>query len=60
MEWRVIEKYDALRKKPTNAVFYFVSSVNGSFILQPVIQTSRIFGRRVCTHYLPLPSPPEG
>ena len=59
MEWISVEEYDKLKNKPENAVFYFKSSGAGSHILRPIIQTDRVFGNRVCTHYLPLPKAPN-
>jgi hypothetical protein len=59
MTWETIDKYDALKKKPTNAVFLVAEHKNGRSILSRMIATQRRFGFREVTHYCVLPELPE-
>lgn len=60
VEWRPIETFDALpnSRKPRPALFYFEPLIEGRTHLSATIELSRTFGRRVCTHWLPLPPAP--
>jgi hypothetical protein len=63
MNWQPIETYDALKKKPKLAAFYFVAegTVRGRSgpRLFFTVQLTRNFGSRVCTHWCPLPDTDE-
>lgn len=60
-EWRDIETFDAIptKHKPRPAVFYFEPLIEGRTHLSATVELSRTFGRRLCTHWLPLPSAPN-
>lgn len=58
--WKPISTYDALRTKPKMAVFYFRSMVAGNrLLLPPTVGVTRYYGHRECTHWMPLPVPPD-
>jgi hypothetical protein len=62
MNWQPIETYDALKKKPKHAMFLFRRESRGGrgdFVLEQTIQPARIYGLRVCTHWIELPPPPS-
>jgi hypothetical protein len=61
MTWQPIETYDALpqRKRPKFAAFYYPAEMAGRTQLSKTVQFERNFGRRTCTHWTPLPEPPE-
>ena len=65
-EWQPIETYDALPKlaRPEYAVFYFRAEPgrngNKGIGLGAIVEMTRIYGYRVCTHWMPLPPPPGG
>jgi hypothetical protein len=62
MKWIEIAKYDAMKKKPDNCVFYVAADVNINrpyATLSPLISTTRIFGHRKVTHYFELPELPK-
>lgn len=60
-QWQPIDTYDALKKKPKHAVFYFKAECDdrGRNRLIPIIELSRTYGYRTCTHWMPLPEPPK-
>ena len=61
-EWKPIAEYDAMKKKPEYAVFYFEAVIadkhrnNG---LRAMIDVDRTRGFRVCTKFYVLPSPEQ-
>jgi hypothetical protein len=59
MNWQPIETYDAMKKKPERAVFYFSAKLSergkAGIGLRATVQLTRSFGLRVCTHWCPLP-----
>ena len=57
-QWLPIAAYDAMKRKPLRAVFFFEPLLAGREVLPPTIETTRSYGRRVCTHFLPLPADP--
>ena len=62
MDWQPIETYDALKKKPPLAVFWFEATQPnrpGGHHLYAIANLSRVMGSRICTHWTPLPDPPE-
>ena len=65
MKWEPIEDYDKLKKKPRHAVFLFSGETpkNGkqgaAYYLVQCVNTSRSMGFRTCTHWMPLPEPPN-
>lgn len=59
MQWEPIEKYDAMKRKPKNVVFFVESMKSGKSELPAMIVTERRFGWRVVTHYFVLPELPE-
>lgn len=60
MQWEPIERFDAMKRKPKNVVFFVESMKSGKSNLPAMIVTERRFGWRVVTHYFVLPEPPEG
>jgi hypothetical protein len=67
MNWQPIETYDAMKKKPKLAAFYFkgegtlrkATRGRTPFKLEPAVALSRVFGLRTCTHWCPLPDTGE-
>lgn len=60
MEWVPIEKYDAMKKKPSNFVVFLVAeSANGRSGLPQTISNQRTMGFRTITHFCVLPDVPE-
>ena len=61
MNWQSIETYDALKKKPKYAVFLFKAEGDDKRRnqLRQTIEFTRTFGYRTCTHWMPLPEPPQ-
>ncbi len=61
MEWRPIEEYDRLEKKPRNVVFVVkaVTDKWGKVRLDRSIVKDRFYGLRTTTHYIVLPDFPE-
>ncbi len=66
MQWQPIETYDALPKlaQPELAVFWFAGTPpnrgsNARYGLLPMMQATRVYGNRVCSHWCPLPPPPS-
>ncbi len=59
MEWRPIEEYDRLKKKPKNVVFLVAESKSGRLSLPQAITLERQYGFRTTTHYIVLPDFPE-
>lgn len=59
MDWIPIEKYDAMKKKPKWAIFWFEATQSGRIFLRPMIRPDRVAGSRVCTHFAII-TPPEG
>jgi len=57
-EWQPIETYDAMKKKPSWAVFYVELCKSGRNYLNPMLSTNRYFGQRNVTHWMLLPEPP--
>lgn len=59
MEWQPIETYDALKKKPDHAVFWFeeVEHERKYASLPATARTERDMGRRVCTHWFKFDPP---
>lgn len=61
--WQDIKIYDAMKKKPELCVFRFAATKparhRGDF-LREAFQTERTMGRRVCTSFYVLTTPPEG
>lgn len=60
-KWRPVAEFDAMQKKPSDALFLFegtASSGRRSYTLPPTVQMSRAFGHRTCTHWLPYTAPP--
>lgn len=61
-EWIDISVYDNLKKKPANCVFFFKAEINESrpyASLSAIVEKSRNYGNRVCTHYIELPEFPK-
>lgn len=60
LDWKPIEEYDSLKKKPNNCLFRFApSSGSKRNHLKELFDTNRIRGNRVCTHYAEFDSPVE-
>lgn len=64
MNWQPIETFDALKRKPAHAVFYFKGTPPhrgnlGKYGLYPTIQLTRNFGVRECVFWVELPPLPE-
>lgn len=60
MKWVPIEKYDAMKKKPSNFVVFLVAeSTNGRNGLPQTISIQRTMGFRVITHFCVLPDVPD-
>lgn len=60
MEWVPIEKYDAMKKKPSNFVVFLVAeSTSGRNGLPQTISIQRTMGFRVITHFCVLPNVPD-
>jgi len=62
--WQTIDAYDALKKKPPLAVFWFSGTPpsrgqTGQYGLSPMARLERIAGSRTCTHWMPLPAAPD-
>ena len=58
-EWQPIETYDALKKRPEFAVFWFQKDIGSRFVLPATTNLSRSMGRRICTHWMPTPKAPD-
>ena len=61
MEWLPIEKYDELKKKPENCIFFVKEKkreYSSGIDLSATISTARFYGFREVTHYLVLPKFP--
>jgi hypothetical protein len=70
LDWRPIEEYDALKRKPKLCLFRFESSINkrGDLSLDEMFdvwrcrgfqQGYKFTGRRVCTHYAKFKPPTD-
>jgi hypothetical protein len=63
MNWQPIETYDALKKKPKLAAFYFAAEGTMRGSNRPkwsaTVQFTRVYGFRICTHWCPLPDTDE-
>jgi Protein of unknown function (DUF551) len=62
MEWQPIETYDALSKKPSMAVFFVQGNPpkeRQKVGFGPLVVTSRTFGFRKVTHWMPIPKAPN-
>lgn len=60
--WRPIETYDQMKRKPRLAVFWFSAvpaTRPGGFGLDACANLSRTMGSRTCTHWMPLPEAPN-
>ena len=59
MEWKPIETYDALNKKPRFAVFFVQEKIGERAYtgLSAMIVTERSFGSRTVTHWMQIESP---
>lgn len=61
-EWQPIETYDALKKKPKYAVFWFKAVINerrNELTLPATAKIDRCMGRRVCTHWFEFEEPTQ-
>ena len=59
-EWQLIETYDALDKKPQFAVFWIKEHKTNNhrdYTLKADVVTSRTFGSREVTHWMPIDPP---
>lgn len=66
MDWQPIETYDLLPRlaRPTYAAFFFEGTApargqHGKYGLPPMVELTRSYGSRVCTHWAPIPEPPN-
>jgi hypothetical protein len=60
MEWRAIEQYDKMKKKPSGFVVFLVAEEKRkSHGLPQTITASRTMGFRTITHFCVLPDVPE-
>lgn len=59
MEWRPIDEYDAMKKKPKHVVFWMEKAGHSRVQLDAGICKDRHYGFRVITHFCVLPQPPE-
>lgn len=63
MDWLPIADYDAtpFKKRPKRAAFFFAPVIRErrpDAGLEATVTTERVYGNRVCTHFLPLPADP--
>lgn len=61
-DWETIDKYDTLKKKPKNCVFYVEPMINEDrpyASLKELVVDKRYFGNREVTHYFQLPPLPS-
>lgn len=62
MEWKPIEIYDAMKKKPKYCVFFVEATKPNRYsnhFLREVITTERYYGNRETTMFCELPEPPK-
>lgn len=60
VEWQPIEKYDAMKKKPSGFVVFLVAEEpEKSHGLPQTITESRTMGFRTITHFFVLPEVPK-
>jgi hypothetical protein len=60
MQWKPIEEYDAMKKKPSGFVVFLVAEeVRKSHGLPQTITVSRTMGFRTITHFCVLPEVPK-
>lgn len=60
MNWQTIDTYDNLKIKPKLALFWFEGVApsrgsQGKYSLSPMAHLSRVFGSRICTHWIEIP-----